>query len=84
MLNWHQSRQACRNHAIVAFFAVVAAQIWRLLPNQVILPWQCLNFSPEPQGQVSLRPGLPQLATSAASNPGIAVPAGTVPNNVTG
>jgi hypothetical protein len=28
------------------------------------LPWQCLNFLPEPQGQTSLRPTLPQLAGS--------------------
>src|SRR5438270_380708 len=26
------------------------------------LPWQCLYFLPEPQGQSSLRPTLPQLA----------------------
>src|ERR1700744_3520380 len=26
------------------------------------LPWQCLYFFPEPQGQSSLRPTLPQLA----------------------
>ena len=26
------------------------------------LPWQCLNFLPEPQGHGSLRPTLPQLA----------------------
>src|SRR5262249_7700474 len=27
-------------------------------------PWQCLYFLPEPQGQLSLRPTLPQLAGS--------------------
>ena len=27
-------------------------------------PWQCLNFLPEPQGQDSLRPTLPQLLGS--------------------
>src|SRR5215510_12711739 len=31
----------------------------RLQPN---LPWQCLYFLPEPHGQGSLRPTLPQLA----------------------
>src|SRR5687768_6135044 len=30
--------------------------------NQPNLPWQCLNFLPEPQGQFSLRPTLPQVA----------------------
>src|SRR5262245_41094317 len=30
----------------------------RRQPN---LPWQCLNFLPDPQGQSSLRPTLPQL-----------------------
>src|SRR4051812_25108475 len=29
---------------------------------QPYLPWQCLYFLPEPQGQSSLRPTLPQLA----------------------
>src|SRR5580692_312556 len=29
---------------------------------QAYLPWQCLYFLPEPQGQSSLRPTLPQLA----------------------
>src|SRR5690349_8858845 len=30
--------------------------------GQPNLPWQCLNFLPEPQGQFSLRPTLPQVA----------------------
>src|ERR1700732_5072634 len=30
-------------------------------------PWQCLYFLPEPQGQASLRPTLPQLAGLPAS-----------------
>src|SRR5581483_3389636 len=34
---------------------------------QTSLPWQCLNFLPEPHGQVSLRPTLPQLAGSLGS-----------------
>src|SRR5262249_59621386 len=29
--------------------------------RQPNLPWQCLNFLPDPQGQGSLRPTLPQL-----------------------
>src|SRR6185312_12542444 len=28
------------------------------------LPWQCLNFLPEPQGQASLRPTLPHVVGS--------------------
>src|ERR1700738_698796 len=39
------------------------------------LPWQCLNFLPEPQGQSSLRPTLPQLAGFLGSR--LAVAAGT-------
>ncbi len=34
------------------------------------LPWQCLNFSPEPQGQASLRDGEPQVLGSFSSKPG--------------
>ena len=30
--------------------------------SQAKVPWQCLYFLPEPQGQVSLRPTLPQVA----------------------
>ena len=30
-------------------------------------PWQCLNFFPEPHGQTSLRPTLPQVAGSLGS-----------------
>src|SRR5262249_25095743 len=33
------------------------------------LPWQCLNFLPEPHGQSSLRPTLPQLAGFFGSRP---------------
>jgi hypothetical protein len=29
-------------------------------------PWQCLYFLPEPQGQTSFRPSLPQAAGSLA------------------
>ena len=29
---------------------------------QAKAPWQCLYFLPEPQGQASLRPTLPQVA----------------------
>src|SRR6202790_5259086 len=39
------------------------------------LPWQCLYFLPEPQGQSSLRPTLPQLAGFFGSR--FAVAAGT-------
>src|SRR6202163_3326963 len=39
------------------------------------LPWQCLYFLPEPQGQSSLRPTLPQLAGFLGSR--LAVAAGT-------
>src|ERR1700736_4802694 len=39
------------------------------------LPWQCLYFLPEPQGQSSLRPILPQLA--GFFGPRLAVAAGT-------
>src|ERR1700737_3744899 len=39
------------------------------------LPWQCLYFLPEPQGQSSLRPTLPQLAGFFGSR--LAVAAGT-------
>src|SRR5690606_847848 len=38
-------------------------------------PWQCLNFLPEPQGQGSLRPTLPQVEGSD----GLRVLAGTGP-----
>src|SRR6476659_4574751 len=34
----------------------------RALRRQAYLPWQCLYFLPEPHGQSSLRPILPQLA----------------------
>ena len=37
--------------------------------NQTSLPWQCLNFLPDPQGQVSLRAGLPHVVASASTNP---------------
>src|SRR5882672_6742274 len=43
----------------VSAFADVSA---RSQVAQPYLPWQCLNFLPEPQGQSSLRPTLPQLA----------------------
>ena len=33
---------------------------------QAYLPWQCLYFLPEPQGQTSLRPTLPQVEGSLA------------------
>src|SRR6202011_1694991 len=39
------------------------------------LPWQCLYFLPEPQGQSSLRPTLPQVAGFLGSR--LAVAAGT-------
>src|SRR5450631_2964375 len=32
--------------------------------HQANRPWQCLNFLPEPHGQTSLRPTLPQVAGS--------------------
>ena len=37
---------------------------WPTLLRLSKLPWQCLYFLPEPQGQLSLRPTLPQLAGS--------------------
>src|ERR1700738_3114788 len=36
------------------------------------LPWQCLYFLPEPQGQSSLRPILPQLAGFLGSRSAVA------------
>src|ERR1700737_2931578 len=39
------------------------------------LPWQCLYFLPEPQGQSSLRPTLPQVSGFLGSR--LAVAAGT-------
>src|SRR5258708_11288607 len=39
-------------------------QVSEFYPNR---PWQCLNFFPEPQGQTSLRPTLPQVAGSLGS-----------------
>ena len=33
----------------------------RRLCGQTSRPWQCLNFLPDPQGQGSFRPGLPQV-----------------------
>src|ERR1700730_9225009 len=39
------------------------------------LPWQCLYFLPEPQGQSSLRPTLPQVAGFLGSR--LAVTCGT-------
>src|SRR5450759_4433075 len=44
-------------------------------PAHTYLPWQCLYFLPEPQGQSSLRPILPQLAGFFGSR--LAVAAGT-------
>src|SRR6266481_73357 len=38
-------------------------------------PWQCLYFLPEPQGQASLRPTLPQLEGSSGLRSGAAAPA---------
>src|SRR6185312_14214903 len=35
-----------------------------LVSAQANLPWQCLNFLPEPHGHGSLRPTLPQLCGS--------------------
>src|SRR4029077_11722691 len=40
--------------------------------TQAYLPWQCLNFLPEPQGQSSLRPTLPQLAGFFGSRSAVA------------
>src|SRR5579862_4556414 len=40
---------------------------------QAYLPWQCLYFLPEPQGQSSLRPTLPQLAGFLGSRSAVAV-----------
>src|SRR4249920_719701 len=37
-------------------------QLATKLQAHAYLPWQCLYFLPEPQGQSSLRPILPQLA----------------------
>src|SRR5260370_12036269 len=37
------------------------------------LPWQCLYFLPEPHGQSSLRPTLPQLAGFFGSRLAVAV-----------
>src|SRR5690606_29955782 len=37
-------------------------------PPQTRLPWQCLYFLPEPQGQAALRPMRPQVAGSLGSN----------------
>src|SRR5580658_4666204 len=34
------------------------------LSPHAYLPWQCLNFLPEPHGQASLRPTLPQVVGS--------------------
>src|ERR1700738_2645977 len=36
------------------------------------LPWQCLYFLPEPQGQSSLRPILPQVAGFFGSRSAVA------------
>src|ERR1700681_1564515 len=41
--------------------------------NHAYLPWQCLYFLPEPQGQSSLRPILPQLAGFFGSRSGVAM-----------
>ena len=32
-------------------------------------PWQCLNFFPDPQGQVSFRPGFPHVLGSPSTKP---------------
>src|ERR1700733_14374418 len=37
------------------------------LGSHVYLPWQCLYFLPEPHGQASLRPILPQVFGSLGS-----------------
>src|SRR6202453_2969241 len=50
----------------------------RLLPTLIVshthayFPWQCLYFLPEPHGQSSLRPTLPQLAGFLGSRPAVA------------
>ena len=46
--------------------------------TQTSLPWQCLNFLPDPQGQGSLRAGLPQVPGSLSTKPSRAGPAGVV------
>src|SRR5882724_1347085 len=43
------------------------------LRHHAYLPWQCLYFLPEPQGQSSLRPILPQLAGFLGSRSAVAV-----------
>src|ERR1700727_2158454 len=48
----------------------VLAGAYRLL--QAYLPWQCLYFLPEPHGQSSLRPILPQLAGFLGSRSAVA------------
>src|SRR5256885_12606666 len=44
-----------------------------LIRRYPYLPWQCLYFLPEPQGQSSLRPTLPQVAGFCGSRSAAAV-----------
>src|SRR4051812_18646162 len=46
---------------------------WAALRAYANLPWQCLYFLPEPHGQSSLRPTLPQLAGLLGSRSAAAV-----------
>ena len=63
-LNLLKSRAQCWQSTR---YDVLRVAIRLTTPSRYSLPWQCLNFLPDPQGQASLRPGLPQVARSFSS-----------------
>lgn len=56
-----------------------SAKCWATRSAYPNLPWQCLYFLPEPHGQTSLRPTLPQLVGSFALRSGLGCGAANMP-----